>query len=307
MAFATDPARTLPASEATVAGRRIRYFEAGPSSAAVPRRTDTPVVVLLTGAGDTVSSWLPVQTRLARRARVLAYDRSGMGGSSGSGSDRLDDLVAELEGFIDAAAPGSSCVLVGHSFGGLLARVFAQRFPHRVAGLVLLDATPDRLAESAVLRRGFGLFVLLGALVRALAPVGLVRALFRLGASPLYPDQRHFESMLDDGARRSWRSEVEREVRGGMVPELKSVLPVSREARRELAVSSFPAVPVTLVTSSTYPAVWIRLHEEIARRYARSRHLLTGDRSHYIHMRNVDLTVEAVEDVLAAVDAAEAH
>jgi pimeloyl-ACP methyl ester carboxylesterase len=50
---------------------------------------------------------------------VIAYDRAGYGASDAAPVDldlQLDDLVAVLE----VAGPGP-CVMVGHSWGGLLA------------------------------------------------------------------------------------------------------------------------------------------------------------------------------------------
>ena len=55
------------------------------------------------------------------------------------------DIVDDLHGLLQAAQVAPPYVLVGHSIAGLHLRVYAQRFPHDVAGLVLLDVShPDQ-------------------------------------------------------------------------------------------------------------------------------------------------------------------
>lgn len=50
-----------------------------------------------------------------------------------------DAHLADLTAVIDTLAPGRRVVLVGHSYGGLLATEFARRQPERLQGLVLVD------------------------------------------------------------------------------------------------------------------------------------------------------------------------
>ena len=115
-----------------------------------------PAVVLVSGIGDEASSaqWLEVERALAEDARVCRYDRPGTGESrapaaAGRGAD---ELVAELEAVVQHAAGGDDVLLVAHSFGGYLARIYADRHPDRVSGLVLADA----LDPSVGLLRGTG-------------------------------------------------------------------------------------------------------------------------------------------------------
>ena len=103
-----------------------------------------PAVVLVSGIGDEATSaqWLEVERALATEVRVCRYDRPGMGDSSapataGRGADELD---AELEVVVEHAAGDDDVVLVAHSFGGYLARVYADRHPERISGLVFVDA-----------------------------------------------------------------------------------------------------------------------------------------------------------------------
>ncbi len=101
----------------------------------------SPVIVLETGLGAESAEWGDVQRALCAHGRVCRYDRAGRGASDAAVLPRRPaDLVADLHTLLHRAALTPPYVLVGHSFGGLLARLFAQRHRAEVAGLVLVDA-----------------------------------------------------------------------------------------------------------------------------------------------------------------------
>jgi pimeloyl-ACP methyl ester carboxylesterase len=107
------------------------------------RGEGAPLVVIDAGIGGRAEEWYPIQEALSSTTSVLVYDRAGYGVSEAGPLPRdsgreADELMALLDG---AGVPGPY-VLVGHSLGGLNAQVFAERYPSRVAGLVLLDPPP---------------------------------------------------------------------------------------------------------------------------------------------------------------------
>jgi pimeloyl-ACP methyl ester carboxylesterase len=126
-------------------GRRIRTVTAGDAVG--------PLVVFEAGMSAPAASWIHTQREISRYARTLSYDRAGYAGSDVDPADRtleriVDDLTAVL-----VNEPGP-LVLVGHSWGGPILRLFAARHPDRVAGLVFVDATlaeamPERNAKAA--------------------------------------------------------------------------------------------------------------------------------------------------------------
>jgi len=78
-------------------------------------------------------------------AAVYAPDHIGHGESDGERAliTDFEQVVDDLRTLVDIASeehPSSPLVIIGHSMGGLLAARFAQRFPDRVAGMVLLGA-----------------------------------------------------------------------------------------------------------------------------------------------------------------------
>jgi pimeloyl-ACP methyl ester carboxylesterase len=103
----------------------------------------TPSVVFVAGLGDSgATSWRTVWGQAARSTRACIYDRAGLGRSdpepkAATYRSAADDLHALLRA---GRVPGPY-VLVGHSLGGLIARLYAHRHPAEVAGMVLLDGT----------------------------------------------------------------------------------------------------------------------------------------------------------------------
>ena len=104
-----------------------------------------PAVVLIAGAGDFSFDWSLVQPQVAKFTRVCAYDRAGEAWSDPGPMPRtMRQEAYELHLLLDKAGIEGPYVLVGHSLGGLIARVFAGRYPKEVAGMVLVSATdPD--------------------------------------------------------------------------------------------------------------------------------------------------------------------
>ena len=104
-----------------------------------------PTVLLEAGMGGNYLDWTLVQPMLAGRVRVCAYDRAGMGFSARTARPRTAAAMnEELHVLIAAAGLPVPVLLVGHSFGGMLALGYARRYPQEVAGLVLLDAMHPR-------------------------------------------------------------------------------------------------------------------------------------------------------------------
>lgn len=104
---------------------------------------DRPVVVLLAGAGDPLEALADLQQTLGADSRVCSYDRLGAGASDRpDGPQDLDSSGAVLTAVLDEVAGDAPVVLAGHSLGGLIAARYTPDHPDRVAGLVLLDATP---------------------------------------------------------------------------------------------------------------------------------------------------------------------
>jgi pimeloyl-ACP methyl ester carboxylesterase len=107
-------------------------------------RTSQPIVILEAGAGDFSVDWSLVQPSVARVARACSYDRAGSGWSDlGPRPRTMHQLVYELHTLLEKAGERPPYVLVGHSYGGGLVRLYQLRYPADVAGVVLVEAAAD--------------------------------------------------------------------------------------------------------------------------------------------------------------------
>jgi pimeloyl-ACP methyl ester carboxylesterase len=107
-----------------------------------------PTIVLINGLGVPLSAWNSLYPGLEKLGTVVAYDRSGVGGSSPPLVPQTGDVVVRMlrRLLVEAGAEGPY-VLVGHSFGGLYANLFARQHPNDVAGVMFLEATaPEDVA-----------------------------------------------------------------------------------------------------------------------------------------------------------------
>ncbi|HEU0176190.1 MAG TPA: alpha/beta hydrolase [Blastocatellia bacterium] len=107
-------------------------------------RASQPTVILEAGAGDFSVEWSLVQPEVAKFARVCSYDRAGDGWSDlGPHPRTMRQIVYELHTLLDKAGVKPPLVLVGHSYGGWLVRLYASTYPADVAGMALVEAGAD--------------------------------------------------------------------------------------------------------------------------------------------------------------------
>ncbi len=118
------------------------------------------IVVFEAGIAASSVSWAPVRTEVEKFAKVCVYDRAGLGWSEAAPIPRtLENVIADLEAIL-ATLGSQPLILVGHSFGGLIALEYACRHLSELSGLVLVDALPSSewrtapLEEAARLRQG---------------------------------------------------------------------------------------------------------------------------------------------------------
>jgi pimeloyl-ACP methyl ester carboxylesterase len=100
-----------------------------------------PTVVVENGLGDFSFDWILVQDRVSRFTEICTYDRAGYAWSDPGPTPRtFDQLNVELHDALQKLGEHSPYVLVGHSYGGPVARNFAATYPQLVAGMVLVDS-----------------------------------------------------------------------------------------------------------------------------------------------------------------------
>jgi pimeloyl-ACP methyl ester carboxylesterase len=136
----------------TVDGRATHVRRLGDSD-------EGPTVLFESGLSSPLEMWDWVQQAVAESVPTVSHDRAGVGWSqSGPLPRKAVQITSELDLLLETIALPGPFVLVGHSYGGMLLRHFAQLHPEKIAGVVLLDAAhPEQLTRSARQRLGLPL------------------------------------------------------------------------------------------------------------------------------------------------------
>lgn len=143
VAAAADQARSPPPGRLVgVTGGRIHIHCVG-------ERGSRPTIVVETGAGNWSVHWAAIQERLASSFRVCTYDRLGLGWSrTEMGADpAVAEAPVRLREALNQVGEAGPYVLIGHSYGGYLVRLFQREFPEDVAALVLVEAGHEAQLE----------------------------------------------------------------------------------------------------------------------------------------------------------------
>lgn len=135
--MAQSPSNVAPGVLVNIGSHKLHLNCVGPA--------DTKTTVILeAGGGGFSKSWANVQSLLSSRVRTCAYDRAGLGSSEPGPAPRtMKQEVFELHALLEAAKVRGPFVLVGHSIGGLLVRLYTEQYPANVVGLVLVDPTHE--------------------------------------------------------------------------------------------------------------------------------------------------------------------
>lgn len=219
-------------------------------------------VVFESGFGQGGGVWKDVIANLGAQCNCITYARAGLGKSGTDGKPKtIAEDVQDLAAVIDATAPGSKVLLVGHSYGGLLATEFARLHPEKLQGLVLVDpATMAQRREAMQVDRE-----------RVLADD---KALLAMLPPNLAADYRELIAQLDSDAVRVPDSE----------PDLPVVLLTSTNVAPE---------PFVFEETAQGKALWKRQHAALFAGYTRGMHeyLATG---HNIHREKPEAVADAI-------------
>jgi pimeloyl-ACP methyl ester carboxylesterase len=285
-------------------GRRLNFRCSG---------SGAPTVVLEGGYGATSGGWYKVQPLIAKTNRVCSYDRAGYGASDPGPLPRDGRAVAlDLDLGLRAAGIFGPYVMVGHSAGGLYVRLFFERRPRDVVGMVLVDPTvehQDRRFAEIVGAGGAGLEPMK-------ARVGLCLQAMKAHALPSN-DPAYAYCMPKPAPGQAMSSEDVKRAIAARVPvwvtqysELDTLLDsTSREVER--GRQSYGELPLVVLTADgTYsdaPAnlrpqidgMWRELHRGVARRSSQGEERLVSGSSHMMMFDRPDAIAQAVDDVIA--------
>lgn len=272
-----------------VGGRRLRLVRAGPS-------TERPTIILECGAFGCAADWAVVQDKLAVKGlHSLAYDRAGLGYSDPGPRPRDGQAIAaDLEALLAAAGEAGPYIIAGHSMGGLLVRVFMQRNPGQVLGVVLVDAATPEVMDARALAAGVHAYRGAMRVVGVTARAGVIRPVRALMGDLIGLDgEAAIEKRRIDtsSSHTHWAAE---EVQHWAVTSLQG-----RDAFD-------PGLPVAVITAGpergTRTLKAIQVAPATASKHGYVEHVTRSNHASLLGKKFGDPVVRGIEHVLAAVD-----
>ena len=286
-------------------------------------RDSQPTVILEAGVGDFSVEWSLVQPDVSKFARVCSYDRAGDGWSDlGPHPRTLRQIVYELHTLLDKGGVKPPLVLVGHSYGGWLVRLYASTYPAEVAGMVLVEAGADnprrmlpdgKLGHSADLVKGEPIpaVKVSGPLRLSDIPSGALSQM-KAGAQKLAqsPNEPPRDKLPPDAQRmRAWALAQVGHVAAAVNPfEHEELAGLRAErAKSEHPLGDMPLIVLTRGKSEeegpdgkAFEAEHRRDHAAMAA-MSRNGKLIVAMRSgHHVQLDEPELVVKAIRDALAA-------
>jgi pimeloyl-ACP methyl ester carboxylesterase len=246
--------------------------------AATLQGSGPPYVLLEVGFGAEASSWSAVAEAVSRMARVCYYDRAGRGGSDADSVKPRgpDVLVEDAHAVIHAIDGVTPFVFVGQSFGGLIGRLLAHRYPNHVAGLVLVDSLHEDQFDTL---------------------------------APLFPPASEGEPAMVSGMRSFWSG-------GWRDPaQNKEGIDMLACQAAAHAVTSLGDLPIHVLTASSFvhppmfprdhalrlQAKWEELQSRFTRLSTRAVQQVIPECGHFMQTDKPQVVVDAIEAMLAAI------
>ena len=275
--------------------------------------TGSPTVIMEAGLGEPSLMWALVQPQIATSTRVCVYDRAGLGWSDKSPKPRTADImVDELHTLLKNANIEGPYVMVGHSTGGMLVRLYAHSYPTDVVGMVLVDSQhEDQFARlSPAIQQN-----LKAMFAQSNQTLPLYRILINSGISVLVPAVAALADnpKLPSPARETFTALAISdpkfiEAQAAEQDAIFDSLAVVRAAHIT-SLGNIPLValyrgidddPTPGLTPEENKQRWLGLQTELAALSPQGKLVIADKGGHHIQLDQPNLVIDAIEQVLAA-------
>lgn len=254
--------------------------------------SNLPTILLESGMGGCALDWSLVQPELAKHTKVLSYDRAGFGWSTTPISEpTCEGYLRDLRQLLIQLELEPPYILVGHSYGGMIMRLFASAFPEEVAGIILVDSTheqrfiestfnqtryEERLRHLRRLRLGY-----------LLSPIGLPR-LFKqsIGAKRLPPPVQHTVNTL------GYRNNA---YKAAYLESLCTIESALQLVESEPLASD---LPIRVLSAGRQNQEWQESQKRLLQLTAKTRQIIVQDSWHSIQLYQPQAVIDSVLSLL---------
>ena len=286
-----------------IGGHRLHLYCIGPGS---------PTVVLEAAAPGWSLYWSTVQPEVAQVTRVCAYDRAGLGWSERGPLPRTGRRLArELHQLLTRGGIPGPYILVGHSLGGFVTRLYREEHPLEVVGMVLVDAGH----ESEMRQAEFRSFANAG---KSMLPV--IRAMTMLGIPRLMASYDQLPPLLT-GQEEKVPTEIRPMLRAGwlrtgyfstLTDESDALIDTLEQVRHTRSLGDLPLVVITAtgplwwpdmpgqVNPAKFKKMWLDLQQNLTTLSSNSRQVFADQSSHFVQFDQPTLVSETIRQMVVA-------
>jgi pimeloyl-ACP methyl ester carboxylesterase len=297
-----------PGQLVDIGGRRIHLHCTGAGG---------PTVILMSGLASWSPVWYKTQPVIAQKTRVCARDRAGYGFSDPAPRPQiLSDVVDDLNAALKAGSIPGPYVLVGHSLGGIEARLYAQRWPEEVVGMVLVDTSPagEGLIDAeqpgfdeVIGRESYAADNLRCALLATHGPLEPSSPEYKDCSLPLPSDTPAAFRKVFPQFFTAYYAATQLSLMSSLYTHRYDSVDHRRLGAMPLVVLSpenswestwNTGTPAITRFNRSYSKVWIGMHEALAHLSSRGVHRIIKESGHEIQLDKPQAVIDAVDEVL---------
>ena len=243
--------------------------------------------------------------------RVCFYDRAGYGWSDHCFESRTSDhIVTELNALLTQANIKPPYLLVGDSFGSYNMRLYADRYPEHVIGLVLTDGLHEcEMLAMPIAIKALKLLFLSGFIIATIGSMlGIVRVLKDLGMFEfLKPELRKFTPDQLRGVKRSFCRPKH------WITMARELWSLDESGRQMPTGSHLKDLPIVNIKSASFfkPALWTtliplkainqlrdRMHEKLQKLSTTTFQIKASNSGHFVWIDQPILITQAIAQIL---------